>query len=243
MIHLLNYNFVNYFRTYKYIPPLSIYILVLVVNYTYKPNPILDSYSLTALYLFFLMGWITVTIFHAEHATQQDITMYHCKSSNKYFIGLYLTCTIVGVVLSVIYVLYPIIFDMFHESTLNWVHVTLGIMAHFSLSFLAISLAALFTHHLISNSNNIWWGVLSVFIISLATPAMQTKLDASLQFLLWLLPPTSWLIKTMGVGDQVDTITPNMYFSFSWIFFYSALCVILFFALVRRKNVLKGQSV
>ncbi|MBE3570004.1 MAG: hypothetical protein IMW92_07770 [Bacillales bacterium] len=53
---LFPYHFVYYLRTYKYVPPLTFYVLTLVVNYVYKPNPILDSYSFTSLVLFFIMA-------------------------------------------------------------------------------------------------------------------------------------------------------------------------------------------
>lgn len=53
MSSLVRYQLINYLRTYHYVPPFTIFILCLIVNYTFVPNPILDSYSFTSLVLFF----------------------------------------------------------------------------------------------------------------------------------------------------------------------------------------------
>lgn len=82
MSSLLRYQFINYLRTYQYVPPFTIFILCLVVNYTFVPNPILDSYSFTSLILFFLMGWFTVTLFHAEDEGQKVDYYSSCQKSN-----------------------------------------------------------------------------------------------------------------------------------------------------------------
>jgi hypothetical protein len=60
--------------------------------------------------------------------------------------------------LSFVSVFYPIVFDMFDGKT-RPLHVVMGIMAHLSLSILAIALSAAFTRDLVKNKENTWWGV------------------------------------------------------------------------------------
>lgn len=184
---LLPYHFIYYLRTYKYVPPLSVYILTLVVNYVYKPNPILDSYSFTSLVLFFIMGWFTVSVFHAEDEEQKRMTLLHCQRSRDYYIALFLICALIGLVLSFVSVFYPIVFDMFDGKTRH-LHVVMGIMAHFSLSILAIALSAAFTRDLVKNKENTWWGVISILIVSVAISTLKSTM-MQIKGFIWLFPP------------------------------------------------------
>jgi len=64
---LLHYHFHNYLRSHRYIPPLSLYILSLVINYTYTPNPILDSYSFTSLLLYVFAPFLYDGMVYSHH--------------------------------------------------------------------------------------------------------------------------------------------------------------------------------
>ncbi|WP_423479094.1 hypothetical protein [Priestia megaterium] len=74
---LIRYHFITYIKSYRYIPPLALYIISLCMNYTYRPNPVLDSFFNTALFLFFLTTWFTMSLFHAEDSSQEVITKLH----------------------------------------------------------------------------------------------------------------------------------------------------------------------
>ncbi len=157
MSSLLRYQLINYLRTYHYVPPFTIFILCLIVNYTFVPNPILDSYSFTSLLLFFLMGWFTVTLFHAEDEGQKMITTLHTKKTIDYNLGIFIICGLLAFSLSCVSVIYPILIEAFFEKP-KLLHILLGFLSHFSLSLLAIALTALFTRELVKNRRNTWWG-------------------------------------------------------------------------------------
>ncbi|AHN21183.1 hypothetical protein [Lysinibacillus varians] len=234
MISLLHYQFSNYIRTYKYIPPFFIFILCTVVNYAFVPNPILDSYSFTSTLLFLLMGWFTVTIFHAEDEGQKVITILHAKGQNVYFVTLYLICFVIGFCLSCVSVLYPIIIGAFGERPSLW-HIILGFLAHFSLSMLAIALSAIFTRELVKNKQNSWWGVLSILIISLAIASLKSVI-LQVKGLLWLLPPVHLSLEMMSSDDSINVIPAIFYWQYIWIFIYSILVIWLYFFMLNRKR-------
>jgi hypothetical protein len=232
---LLQYHFVYYLRTYKYVLPLSVYILTLVVNYVYKPKTILDSYSFTSLVLFFIMGWFTVTVFHAEDEGQKWITLLHCKRSRDYYIALFTICDLIGLCLSFVSVFYPIVFDMFGGKT-RPLHVVIGIMDHFSLSILAIALSAIFTRDLVKNKGNTWWGVLSILIISVAISSLKSTI-MQIKGFIWFLPPVHLSLEMMSSGDMIKSIPSLFYLQFGWIFFYGILFILLFFLIIKLKRI------
>lgn len=234
MTSLLRYQFINYVRTYKYVPPFSIFILCLVVNYTFIPNPILNSYSFTAIILFFLMGWFTVTLFHAEDEGQKGITTLHAKSRTQYNLGNFIICVLIGVFLSCVSVVYPTLIGAFGEKP-RFIHQFLGFLSHFSLSVLAIALSAIFTRELVKDKQNTWWGVLAILIVSVVIATLKETI-LQIKGLIWLLPPVRLSLEMMSSKDAITSIPTIFYWQFAWIFIYSTIVIILFFLLSNRKR-------
>ncbi|MFE3577601.1 ABC transporter permease [Lysinibacillus sp. NPDC059133] len=234
MTSLLRYQFINYLRTYQYVPPFSIFILCLVVNYTFVPNPILDSYSFTAIILFFLMGWFTITLFHAEDEGQKVMTTLHAKSRTHYSLGIFILCVLIGLFLSFVSVAYPTLIGAFGEKP-RLIHQLLGFLSHFSLSVLAIALSAIFTRELVKNKQNTWWGVLGILIVSVVIATLKETI-LQIKGLIWLLPPVRLSLEMMGSEDSIKSIPNSFYWQFTWIFAYSAIVIMLFFLLSNRKR-------
>ncbi|MGE7941857.1 ABC transporter permease [Lysinibacillus xylanilyticus] len=234
MTSLLRYQFINYLRTYKYVPPFSIFILCLVINYTFVPNPILDSYSFTAIILFFLMGWFTITLFHAEDEEQKVITTLHAKSRKQYNLGIFIICGLIGLGLSCVSVIYPTLIGAFGEEP-RFIHQLLGFLSHFSLSVLAIALSAIFTRELVKNNQNTWWGVLSILIVSVVIATLKESI-LQIKGLIWLFPPVHLSLEMMSSEDSIKTIPNNFYWQFAWVFIYASLVIALFFLLSNRKR-------
>ncbi|WJH29970.1 hypothetical protein N6H13_04325 [Paenibacillus sp. CC-CFT742] len=58
MIYLTRYLLRQYIRSQKYFAPVVMYIIAMLLIYSYQPNPVADSYSVTAMLLFLdLPGW------------------------------------------------------------------------------------------------------------------------------------------------------------------------------------------
>ncbi|MGE7091981.1 ABC transporter permease [Lysinibacillus sp. NPDC048646] len=234
MKNLLRYQCINYLRTKNYIPPFSIFILFIVVNYTFVPNPILDSYSFTSIMLFFLMGWFTITVFHAEDEGQKVITILHSKGQSAYNRALFTICIAIGFCLSTVSVIYPILIGAFSEQP-SVLHLIMGFLSHFSLAVLAIALSAIFTRELVKNRQNTWWGVLSILILSVAIATLKSVI-LQVKGLIWLFPPLHLALEMMSSDDNLKNISYIFYWQFAWIFIYSLLLIGLFFFTLKHKR-------
>lgn len=233
---LIHYHFTTYFRTYKYVPPFSVFIMMLVINYTYVPNPILDSYSYTSIMLFFIMGWFTITIFHAEDEGQKQITIMHAKNKKVYYISLILNCTLTALVLSIAAVAYPVVFNAFTPG-LHTVHIFMGFLAHFSLAVLSIALSSFFTRGLVKNTVNSWWGVISILIGSLVISVEKIGV-LNIKPINWVLPPLRSSMEIMSVDDNIISFPVRVYGQFAWIFIYSLILMTIFIAVMQKRKVL-----
>lgn len=233
---LIHYFFATYFRTYKYVPPVSIFIMMLIINYTYTPNPIMNSYSFTSLMLFFIMGWVTITISHAEDKDQKQITIMHAKNIREYFIALVINCVMVGLIFSIVAVAYPIVFHAFSPG-LRFDHIVIGFLAHFSLSLLSIALSLFFTRELVKSNVNTWWGVTGILIVSLVLAVANVDI-LKIKLINWLLPPLRSSLDILSIDDEIISISGQIYGEFGWTFIYSLILITIFIAVVQKRRIL-----
>lgn len=194
----------------------------------------MDSYSFTALLLFFIMGQVTITIMHAEDEGQKQITIMHTKNTRKYYLALVINCIVVGLILSIIAVAYPIIFNAF-TSGLRMVHIVSGFLAHFNLATLSIALSLFFTRELVKSNINTWWGVISVLVITLVLAVAKVEI-LKIELINWLVPPLRYSLEIMGVGDDITSISAQVYGQFGWLFTYSMILIMIFIAIVQKNG-------
>ncbi|MEK3994326.1 ABC transporter permease [Psychrobacillus sp. FSL K6-2365] len=208
--------------------------MILIINYTFIPNPILDSYSFTSLVLFFIMGWVTITILHAEDQGLQQLTILHAKNKSGYYLALVINCAFVGLILSIVAVVYPIVFHVFKPGLLT-IHIVIGFLAHFSLAILSIALSLFFTRELVKSNVNSWWGVISILVVSLALAVAKADI-LKVKILTWLLPPLRYSLEIMSVGDKITFVPLLVYAQFAWIFIYSLILITIFIVVVSKSR-------
>ncbi|MEI4619538.1 ABC transporter permease [Bacillus pfraonensis] len=228
MLALIRYNFLDYTKSYKYVPPIAMYIVSLLFVYTYKPNPIVATYLETALTLYLLSAWITITLFHTEDSVQEQITLSHTKDIQTLYLGKYVTVLLICVVLSLISVIYPIAFQMFNEKMTLSLFIT-GFLSHFSLSILGISIAILFTRNIIKKASTAWLSLSFVLLITIAS----IRLKKDMPELLWFFP----LINDfMMLGSYEYNLAIHALWLTSWALFYSFVLMSFFLYLVRKRR-------
>ncbi|GAB4074134.1 ABC transporter permease [Barrientosiimonas marina] len=232
MKELVSYYVSDYIKSYRYVPPLTIYLIAVVINYTYKPSPVLSSTAMTAVYLFLLMAWFTLTFFHTENPVQQHLTILHAKSKAKVFLAKYITMSLCVIALSASSVAYPVVLGMF-GATISIPKLTIGFLSHIFLGVLSVSITALFTRHIAKNSGMAWLGIIFVLLASIASAGLHDALPHALQWIAWALPPVPYLMSLMG-GTNAASIFPAIGFVYVWLAIYSAILILMFFWIQHR---------
>ncbi|HDR7592847.1 TPA: ABC transporter permease [Bacillus mycoides] len=206
-------------------PPIAMYCISLLFVYTYKPTPIVPTYLETALALYLLSAWITVTIFHTEDPVQEQITISHTNNISALYVGKYITALLICTVLSFISVIYPIILQMFNEKMTASLFLV-GFLAHMSLSILGISIATIFTRNIIQKASTAWLSLTFILLMTIASIRLKKEL-------LWFLPPVESFIM---LGQYKYNILTHTLWLTAWAIVYSFLLLTLFLFLVRRKR-------
>ncbi|MBJ7983282.1 ABC transporter permease [Bacillus cereus] len=225
MFALIRYHFLDYTKSYKYIPPIAMYCISLLFVYTYKPTPIVPIYLETTLALYLLSAWITITIFHTEDPVQEQITISHTNNISALYVGKYITALLICTVLSFISIIYPIILQMFNEKMTASLFLV-GFLAHMSFSILGISIATLFTRNIIQKASTAWLSLTFILLMTIASIHFKTEL-------LWVLPPIESFLM---LGQYKYNILTHTLWLTAWAIVYSFLLLTLFLFLIRKKR-------
>ncbi|MQR89642.1 ABC transporter permease [Bacillus megaterium] len=225
---LIRYHFITYIKSYRYIPPLALYIISLCMNYTYRPNPVLDSFFNTALFLFFLTTWFTMSLFHAEDSSQEVITKLHVGKKNKYFMSKLISCMLLFTLLSAVSIAYPVLLDMF-EVDISTKQMVFGFIIHWTFSLLGMSIGLVFTRDVVREGSLSWFGPLFILIVTLAAAGVSFPYQGG-GLLLYVLPPVSAIIQFINEGL-------NKFLVFGWALLYAIALISLYLWRANRRDI------
>lgn len=234
MKELIKYTLHDYLRSQKYFPPVSTFFVLILVFYTYTPNPIIDSYAVTALMLFAVSAWLCRSVLALDVPVQRQIMILHIQSSHRYYISKVIAVWLISMILAVFAFVYPIVFHLFAEP----VSLKIGLVSaanHILLATLGISIAAFFSKSIMESTVNAYGGLTLTIILSIAALGIYEALPSFLKYVVWLLPPAVSTQKPLiqWGGEKLGDLP---LFPFIWILVYSISLFILFLQVVRRKR-------
>lgn len=229
---LLKYSLHDYLRSHKYFPPISTFIILIFVFYAYKPNPIIDSYAVTALILYLISAWLCISVLALDLPVQRQLMILHIGGKNRYYITKLISVLFISTILTVYAFTYPIIFGMFDES----VTFTIGLVSivnHVFLSILGISIASFFSKIITDSAINSYGGLALTIVISLAALGIYDVLPLYLKNIVWVIPPAT-STQTLLIIWNGENVLDLSIFPFIWIIIYSLILLYLFLKLANR---------
>ncbi|WP_040979002.1 hypothetical protein [Oceanobacillus jeddahense] len=234
MIEVIKYSLQDYIRSHKYFPPVSTFFVLIIVFYTYKPNPIVDSYAITALFLFVISAWLCMSVLSLDSSTQRQLLILHLKSSYRYYLAKLVTVWLITLLLAVFAFLYPIIFDMFSGS----VSVAVGLVSfvnHILLAALGGCIAAFFSKVMMESAINAYGGLAMTIIISIAAMGIENVLPPSIRYITWMIPPATVTQQPLFQWDA-GNLSSLPSFPFLWIMIYTGMIMLLFLIIANRRS-------
>ena len=229
---LIKYSLQDYLRSHKYFPPISTFIILIFVFYSYTPNPIIDSYAVTSLFLYIISAWLCISVLSLDPPVQRQLMILHIGGRNRYYLSKLISVLLISIVLTVYAFVYPIIFNMFSES----VTLTIGLVSivnHVFLSILGICIASLFSKVITESAINSYGGLALTIIISLAALGVYDALPSYLKNIIWIIPPAT-ITQTPLFNWNGENVLDLSLFPFIWIIIYSLLLLYLFLKLAKR---------
>lgn len=232
MKNLIKYTLHDYIRSHKYFPPISTFMILIFVFYTYTPNPIIDSYAVTAVILYIISAWVCLSILQLDPPVQRQLMAIQVRSWNRYYVSVLISAVIISSILSAYALLYPIVFNMFSEP----VTLTIGLVSfanYLILAILGVSLASLFSKVILKSAINSFGGLTLTIVLSLAAIGIERVLPSFLKNVLWVIPPAT-ITQTPLLKWDGGYIYDLARFPFIWVIIYSFIIIFLFLQLAKR---------
>ncbi|WP_340390138.1 hypothetical protein [Paenibacillus sp. FSL E2-0151] len=233
MIYLTRYLLRHHIRSQKYFAPVIFYIIAMLLIYSYKPNPIADSYSVTAMLLFVAAAWLGVMVMNTEPAKQYQLLVLHTGSRRKVVTSQLICAWIMQFMLTVITVLYPVFAGMFEKQPTGeeWMMTWLG---HLGLSLLGLGISVFFQKSYIPLLSRSMPALIIVLLLSFIQGSLSERLPESLEWLGRILPPAFYLVREMMLFDEskMDSFVSVML----WTVLYASVLLIIHVWLSRRRD-------
>lgn len=230
--NLLIYLIRNYSRSYRFIPPLFTYLIFIGMFYTYRPNPVMESFAVTTVLSYIITAWICYSFMQSESLIQEEITLLHLRNPAKYYIGLIASILLISLFLLIVSMAYPIIGNKFDRPVITE-DIIVGVLSHLGLSFLGAAIVVFFNGKFIRRPSVAIGGILVVLILSFCQEAIISQLGSSLEWITWLIPPA---FHSMNLLMNYDSYSAG---GMIWLlmvpFIYSLILMTIFVQWMKRR--------
>ncbi|MDG0842913.1 MULTISPECIES: hypothetical protein [Staphylococcus] len=233
MNNFLKYQFRNFGRSYKFIPPYVIYITWIMLLYVYKDIPILSSYGISFIVLTFISTWLTVMILQSDTLSEKELHYIQLQSLYKYLIGKFVFSLLLLLPLILFAIGYPVIMNVY-DKNIQFFHLFLGVYSHISGCILGISIAFILANTSLSNKKYAWLMGVFILLISLLKEVFITYIPF-LKSISWILPPFSEINEILTYGDNVKMNT-TLLFNMGYTYFYLIVLVLIFFIIIKKSD-------
>ena len=198
---LLRYLLVSYTRSYRYFSPIAFMIISVMILYSYKPNPVMDSYAVTSTFLFIGCAWLGTSFLNHDQGRQTVLLILHTGSARVFYSTQYAVLVLIGLIMSAAVVLYPMLTGMFGV-TVGLSRFVVALTAHILLSGLGAAVALFFQSGWIENQGRATGLMLILLVLSIAGISLADSLPGSLRMMVYLLPPASPMIDMLMHAEK-----------------------------------------
>ncbi|KKO53339.1 hypothetical protein [Paenibacillus sp. DMB20] len=196
IMSVLKYLLVSYTRSYRYFGPVAFVIITVLFLYSYKPNPVMDSYAVTSSILFIGCAWLGLSFLNHDQGRQTGLLVLHSGSALTFYIAQFAAIVLLAACLSAGAVLYPMLTGMFNEPV-GWMRFLTALSAHVSLSLLGAAIALFFQNGWIENYGRAAGMMLVLIVFSFAGLSLGSQLPEYAKWVIYLLPPVSPMVDMM----------------------------------------------
>ena len=201
MVAFVRYQFISYIQSLRFIPPVVIFFTWVFILYSYKNVPILSSYGVSSIAMYFILTWITMSIFSLDEESEKHILMFHIRKKISYLLGKWLTILVLAIPLLLFAIFFPIVAESFKgDMSLN-----LYIFAFYShLVFLVfgILVGTLFSATKLATKKYAFLSSVFIIVVSLASESI-IEMVTLFKWILWIVPPVFKVIGYMEGQDQL----------------------------------------
>ena len=208
MCEMIRYQYKQYMMSGKCVMPLIVLFGTQGMMYNMAPVEIVDSFSITGMFLFVIMVWIGKTIQGVEPEVSEQVMILRLKSERKYYLCQIIFMVCICTVVTGISIVVPVFIHILSGNGLLsrqfiWSDFVGGGLLMFTCSFTGGMAGELFHIRVIKNKNV---GIGLTFLMALLAVCRNGLIaDYVLtKYILWVIPP---------ISDVVSWFTNASYFN------------------------------
>ena len=205
---LIKYHFRSYLKSNKLVMPISalmIFLFFLYKQISAEPVDVIGSFTLSMVCLFFLMTWIGLTYNDIENPVSEQLLILKVRSEKRYYLSRNLFLIIIGIIMSIITVLFPVIQNLLiNFQVLSIIDVLLGLLLHCFVAFTG-SMTGAFLHPRIMKDRKL--AVVLTFLMALMGVikiSINVKIPIT-RYITWVFPPISNFMKAFAGASFYDS--------------------------------------
>jgi len=202
MIALISYLLKSYTRSQRYFAPLAGAVIAVLVLYSYKPNPIMNSYAATAVIEFIVCAALGLSFLNHEQAVQRQVVIVHLRSARKYSMGGILALTFLVILLDVLIVMYPLATGQF-PGPVGGYRLLLALIGHGWLGLLGMAISLYLQSSWVTKGSHATGLMLAIIVLSVGGTQISNLLQGPLVPFRLLLPPVAPVMNALMNGDTL----------------------------------------
>ncbi|MGN7760246.1 hypothetical protein [Paenibacillus sp. 22594] len=197
---LVFYMLRSYTASQRYFGPAAFTIIAVLLLYSYKPNPVMNSYAATAIILFVGSAWLGLSLLNHEHPVQRQVSIVQARSKLRYSIGTLLTLGTLILLLDLLVVGYPVLTGQFDEPA-GLYRIAIAFAGHALLGLLGVTISLYLQASWVSKTSYAVGLMLTVLIFSIGSLKLSQLIPGP--FVNILLPPASPVMDALMNADDL----------------------------------------
>jgi len=225
MLPLISYLLKSYTRSQRYFAPFAGIVTAVLVLYSYKPNPVMNSYAATGVIFFAGCAFLGLSFLNHEHPIHRQLMIVHMRSARKYVFGGILSLALVIMILDFLIVIYPVLTGQFNERA-GLYRVILALIGHGLLGLLGIAIALFLQSAWVPKRGSATGLMLGILILSIGGTQVSSLFTGLLSPFRLLLPPVAPVMNSLMNGDSLPF--SGILISFTHCLLYVAVLITVF---------------
>ncbi|QUL52502.1 hypothetical protein KDC22_18810 [Paenibacillus tritici] len=201
---LIGYFLRSYSVSQRFFGPVAGIVIAVLILYSYKPNPVMNSYSATAVFLFVACAWLGLSFLNHEHAVQKQVVIVQLRSARRYSIGAILTLALLTLLLDLVIVMYPNMNGSFNEPA-GLGRIVLAFAGHALLGWLGITLSLYLQSSWVPKASYAAGMMLILIVLSISASKVAELVPGPIVGV--LLPPVFPVMDAMMNADALPVLS------------------------------------
>lgn len=241
MIALMKYHFKTYFKSSKFIMPLAIYLIFMVMMCGGAINDATSIFVISIVASYFLMVWSAFVFTDCEELIAEQIAVLKAGSNKKYYLSKNLFIIMWGLLYAVLGIAIPslwkiisVVFKMGEFKNFTVLNIIIAFLIHICVCALGAAVGFLWHPRIMANRKIAAIGAFSFGVMGIINGPLAEEF-AVVGFIKWLFPPIYFLLEKIGMGAKAFIIS-DAFIPMVLCLAYAAILVVINVIVLHKKG-------